>query len=322
MRVRAVFVYLAKALALVAFIYATTYFVHRPFTAAPVAERFERVALRGVHQNFDARGVDNQTCTARRIETPTHRYLENTIESIAAAHDYGADRVEIDIHLSADGHLVVFHDWTLECRTDGTGDTRSKTLAELKALDIGYGYSADGSQSFPFRGDFVAALPSLSEVLVRLPHVALLVDQKDRSAATTRALAKLLEQHPGAVEQVCLMAVAKRTEQFRRLLPDACTVDTASTIKSCLLDYLARPWSRSVPDSCARRNLVIPDSPAAALLWGWPGTFVERMHSAGSKVFVISDDPQRAAALAARGFDGIWTRRIEAWSEADEAGAD
>ena len=66
-----------------------------------------------------------------------------------AAFDAGADIVEFDVHPTTDGHFAVFHDWTLDCRTDGKGVTREHTLAELKKLDVGYGYTADGGKTFP-----------------------------------------------------------------------------------------------------------------------------------------------------------------------------
>ncbi len=58
--------------------------------------------------------------------------------------------VEIDVAPTKDGKMVLFHDWTVDCRTNGKGETRDLTLAELKALDIGYGYTADGGKTYPF----------------------------------------------------------------------------------------------------------------------------------------------------------------------------
>jgi glycerophosphoryl diester phosphodiesterase len=68
-----------------------------------------------------------------------------------AAFNAGADVVEIDVHPTNDGHFAVIHDWTLDCRTNGRGVTRKHSLAELKTLDAGYGYTADGGKTFPFR---------------------------------------------------------------------------------------------------------------------------------------------------------------------------
>jgi glycerophosphoryl diester phosphodiesterase len=68
----------------------------------------------------------------------------------------GADGFELDVMLSADGHLVVIHDGTVDRTTDGSGPGRQKTLAELKALDAGVRFDAR------FAGE---RIPTLQEVL-------------------------------------------------------------------------------------------------------------------------------------------------------------
>lgn len=64
---------------------------------------------------------------------------ENTLAACRSALELGVDIVECDVHLSADGELIVIHDATLERTTDGSGTVRSHTLAELRALDAGDG---------------------------------------------------------------------------------------------------------------------------------------------------------------------------------------
>ncbi|RXJ49882.1 glycerophosphodiester phosphodiesterase [Gelidibacter gilvus] len=61
---------------------------------------------------------------------------ENTLESIQKAMDLGVDGIEIDVHLCQTGELVVYHDFTLERLTDGTGKIAMKSLDELKSLKI------------------------------------------------------------------------------------------------------------------------------------------------------------------------------------------
>ena len=107
------------------------------------------IAHRGVHQTFHRENLENDTCTAERIYPPEHDYLENTLRSMEAAFAAGADIVELDVHPTTDGHFAVIHDWTVDCRTEGTGETRSHDLAYLKTLDIGYGYTADGGATYP-----------------------------------------------------------------------------------------------------------------------------------------------------------------------------
>ncbi|MFF4357372.1 glycerophosphodiester phosphodiesterase [Streptomyces sp. NPDC001604] len=98
---------------------------------------------------------------------------ENTLRSFVAAQHAGLDVIELDLHLSKDGALVVMHDTDVDRTTDGTGPIAEKTLAELRALDAG-------------RGERV---PVFEEVLeaVRAPLQA---EIKDIAAA--RALAELM----------------------------------------------------------------------------------------------------------------------------------
>jgi glycerophosphoryl diester phosphodiesterase len=64
---------------------------------------------------------------------------ENTLASFRSAIELGVDMVECDVHLSADGELVVIHDHTLERTTDGAGLVVQRTLAELRQVDAGGG---------------------------------------------------------------------------------------------------------------------------------------------------------------------------------------
>jgi len=64
---------------------------------------------------------------------------ENTLMSFELAVELGADMVEVDVRRSRDGHLVVFHDETVERTTDGKGFVKDLTLKQLKSLDAGLG---------------------------------------------------------------------------------------------------------------------------------------------------------------------------------------
>lgn len=79
---------------------------------------------------------------------------ENTLESFELAVRMGADGVELDVHLSADGELVVIHDETVDRTTNGTGHVKDMTLAQLKALD-----ASCGKADYPD-----AKIPTLGEV--------------------------------------------------------------------------------------------------------------------------------------------------------------
>ncbi len=66
----------------------------------------------------------------------------NTLPAFELAVDQGADGIELDVHLSADGELVVIHDATVDATTDGTGEVGALTLAQLQELDAGAWFDA------------------------------------------------------------------------------------------------------------------------------------------------------------------------------------
>jgi len=82
---------------------------------------------------------------------------ENTIAAFELALEQGADGIELDVHLSADEHPVVIHDFTLERTTDGAGPVSEHTVRELKRLDAG------GWRDRRFRGQRVQTLQEVLE---------------------------------------------------------------------------------------------------------------------------------------------------------------
>jgi glycerophosphoryl diester phosphodiesterase len=280
------------------------------------------LAHRGVAQTFPPDGIENDTCTASRIRPPEHELLENTIPSMQAAFAAGADIVEFDVHPTTDGQFAVFHDWTIDCRTNGRGVTREKSLAELKALDIGYGYTADGGVTFPFRGKGVGLMPSLDEVLAAFPDKRLLVNVKSRDPEEGRKLAARLGRLPE--DQRARLAVYggnEPVEALRSALPGVRAMSRQS-FQSCLLTYMSVGWTGAVPASCRNTVLLVPIN-YAWLAWGWPNRFLARMREVGTEVYVIGPhagggfttgiDTALEVGQLPEGYNGgIWTNRIQA----------
>ncbi|MCD2181080.1 glycerophosphodiester phosphodiesterase family protein [Rhizobium sp. GN54] len=277
------------------------------------------IAHRGVHQIFSPGGIDNDTCTATRILPPENPYLENTIDSMRAAFDAGADVVELDVHLTPDKKFAVFHDWTLDCRTDGRGVTEETSMAVLKGLDIGYGYTADGGKTFPFRGKGVGLMPTLDDVLEAFPDGRFIVNFKSRRAEEGEALAALLQARPDWRPAIWAVYGGGEPTEAALAQIDGLSGFTAASAKSCLLGYLATGWIGFVPESCRDTIVPVPQN-YAWLLWGWPNRFVQRMQEAGSEVVVFGpyggdanagvDWPEDVAALPSPFPGYIWTNRI------------
>jgi glycerophosphoryl diester phosphodiesterase len=114
---------------------------------------------------------------------------ENTIESFAQAVAAGADALEFDVRVSADGIPVVIHDPHVRRTTDGAGDIARMTFSELRALDAGARFTPDGGKSFPYRGQG-HRIPSLDEVLEAFPSIPVLIEIKipEAAAAVRRAV--------------------------------------------------------------------------------------------------------------------------------------
>ena len=86
----------------------------------------------------------------------------------------GADGLELDVHLSHDGVVVVHHDRTLERTTNGRGPLAARTARELAHLDAGWHF---GGPDFPFRGT-VGGIPTLAEVLRRYRDTQMIIELK------------------------------------------------------------------------------------------------------------------------------------------------
>ena len=262
-------------------------FINASWLAGTPRGGIKLIAHRGVAQLFDHEGVGRDTCTADRIEPPIHDYLENTARSMQAAARLGADMVEIDIAPTADGRIAVFHDWTVDCRTNGRGETRELTLAQLQALDIGYGYTADKGRTFPFRGTRKDAMPSLEEALAALPNTSILFNFKSRNPREADMLAAALKAVGRDVDELNdgFYGARAPVERIRRHYPDAWawSMDQA---KACTTHYVLYGWTSIVPKSCRNGTLIIPVN-LQWIMWGWPNRLLERMKSVGARVIVV-----------------------------------
>jgi glycerophosphoryl diester phosphodiesterase len=304
-------------LLLVAFVYVnnTSLLAKRPSGPPTV------LAHRGIAQQFDTANLRNDTCTASRMLPPTHSYLENTIPSMQASFEVGADIVEVDVHPTTDGQFAVFHDWTLDCRTNGSGVTREHSMAELKTLDIGYGYTADGGKTFPFRGSGIGLMPSLEEVLAAFPTRRFMINVKSRDRSEGERLAAALGRLPPERRALLLISGGEEpVEEIRRRLLDVRTVSRGS-LKACLLRYAAIGWTGTVPEACRNMAVLVPIN-IAPWLWGWPDRFLERMSQANSEVFALGpygggefstgiDTVEDLARLPANYSGGVWTNEVE-----------
>lgn len=279
------------------------------------------LAHRGVHQTFPSDGVGNDTCTAALIHEPTHSFLENTLASMNAAFEAGADVVELDVHLTSDGQFAVFHDWTLDCRTDGTGVTHEADMATLRDLDVGYGYTADGGETFPFRGQGVGMMPTLVEVYDLFANRQFLINFKSRRADEGEALAELLNGSLVARSSTLGVYGGRPPTDAALAGVEGLRGYTRRSLLDCGKPLLAFGWSGYVPEACRETLLVLPIN-IAPFVWGYPHRLTARLAEHGTSVILIGPysggdfssgiDDDETLARVPNGFDGyVWTNRIE-----------
>jgi glycerophosphoryl diester phosphodiesterase len=173
-------------------------------------------------------------------EAPT-----NTMYAFKRAVRLGADMIELDVQSTADNHLVVLHNSTVDETTNGTGRVRDLTLRQLRRLDAAYNFVPEqgtvpglAPESYPLRGvrthdkrppagyratDF--AIPTLAEVLWRFPRVPMTIEIKGTSDSdvesfqhNARLLARLLKL-TGRTDIIVVSFNDAALETFHQLAP-------------------------------------------------------------------------------------------------------
>lgn len=137
---------------------------------------------------------------------------ENTMEAFRLGGEAGAGGLELDVHLTRDGHVVVIHDPTVDRTTSGAGAVAEMTLDELRTLDAGYSFSPDDGATFPYRGRNVR-VPTLAEVLREFPSVAVNIDIKANRPGIEESVLAVLRS-AGAEERA--LVVSSRYGAVRR----------------------------------------------------------------------------------------------------------
>ena len=225
----------------------------------------------------------------------------------------GADAIELDVHATADGHVVVCHDPTVDATTNGSGRIGALTLAELRVLDNAYWWVpgsvvAPGRPEgdYPLRGrapaDRSLGVATLDEVLDAFPGVIVNLDIKQRDPPYEDAVARCLRAHARGDDVIVASFNDTATEAFRAIAPEYAT--SAGTMG------VAAFWR------AAHAGEPLPSVPFVALqvpvqasgVTVCDEVLVEAAHRAGLAVHVWTiDDADEIARLIALGVDGIIT---------------
>jgi glycerophosphoryl diester phosphodiesterase len=170
---------------------------------------------------------------------------ENTLAAFKNAKHLGADIIELDIHTSKDGQIVIMHDDEIDRTTDGSGNARDYTLKELKEFDAGYKWSDDDGKTFPYRGKGIQ-IPTLIEVLSEIKDTAIIIEIKQEEPSVIKPLSELIKKH-GLENRVIVASFSdKALLEFRTVMPQVATsTNKSEAIRFYLLNkfYLAGFYS-------------------------------------------------------------------------------
>lgn len=229
-------------------------------------------------------------------------FPENTLLSFERALEQGATCLETDVHASRDGHPVLFHDETLERTTNGSGFLREHTLRELKALDAGWRFTADGGATYPFRGRGLR-IPTLEEFFSRFPGVKTTLEIKQSDPSVENLILELARRLDRLGD---ILLASERDVIMKRILDSGVRVATSFSAAEVVALLQSASSVDSAPQGPPDRALQVPER------WGGvqvvSAGLVEAAHARGLEVHVWTvNQTADMEHLLRLGVDGIVT---------------
>ena len=145
-----------------------------------------------------------------------------TMFAYQSAVDLGVDVLEMDIHITKDGVLVLMHDETVDRTTDGTGEIESMTLEEIKKLDAGYDWSSDDGVTFPYRGSGLT-VATLEEVFTAFPNMHMTIEIKKTNTSMAEPFCQLIREYHMQDKVLVASFHDERLKEFRAECPEVAT---------------------------------------------------------------------------------------------------
>jgi glycerophosphoryl diester phosphodiesterase len=215
---------------------------------------------------------------------------ENTLAAFELALRQGADAIELDAKLSADGQVVVIHDQTVDRTTNGQGDVKDLTLSELRRLDAGSHFDvAFQGEPIPTLEEVIKAVGQLTYINVELTNYA---SPRDSLSDKVAELVKRYKLVPRVFFSSFLIFPLLR---IHRLLPEV-------PISLLLAPGKRGKLSRSL------MNRFVPHHNLHLALRDVTGKLVEEVHKQSRKIFVYTvNEETDLRRLFELGVDGVFT---------------
>lgn len=228
----------------------------------------------------------------------------NTMYAFEQAAALGVDVLEMDLHITRDGVLVLNHDETVDRTTDGTGNIEDMTLAEIQALDAGYDWSPDDGQTFPYRGTGLT-IPTLEDVFRNFPGYRMTIEIKKTAGSMADPFCRMIRANNMQDQVLVASFHDERMQEFRQVCPEVATSSARQeTTVFVLLSkaFLGRFYSP------AFYSLQVPEESGGITVM--TSRFVRAAHGRNLRVEPWTiDDPVQMQQYIDWGVDGIITDR-------------
>jgi glycerophosphoryl diester phosphodiesterase len=223
---------------------------------------------------------------------PPNRHRENSLHSFAEAAALGYRYLETDVHATADGVLIAFHDNKLDRVTDGRGAIADLTYEQVSQAKI---HGVDD-------------IPRFEDLLTSFPDARFNVDAKSRTSVDL--LADLIIAHQ-AQDRVCVNSFSiRRLHRLRRRLGPQ-VASGASALAIALYRFAPR-LTRIINTTAPVLQIPMEQKILGIRFRVCTPSLVRAAHSSGKLVHIWTiDDPQTMAKLIDGGADGIFTDRID-----------
>ena len=227
---------------------------------------------------------------------------ENTLAAFERAVLDGADIVELDVHRTRDGEIVIVHDDTVERTTDGHGEVKRLTLAELQKFDAGYRFD-DEDGRHPFRGQGVV-IPTLGDLFTRLPEIKAIVEIKQSDPPIVKDVLDVV--HRAGKEADVLLATEHddimRDNRAELGADSACATGFCRGEVAAFVGWLTRGAAAGYRPAGAALQ-VPPEAEGVQLV---TAQTLAAAHALGLEIFVWTiNEPAEMERLLELGADGI-----------------
>ncbi|MCK6539889.1 MAG: glycerophosphodiester phosphodiesterase [Anaerolineales bacterium] len=231
----------------------------------------------------------------------------DTLYAFEKAVETGADVLEMDAHITKDGHIVLMHDETVDDTTDGMGRIEDMTLEELKKLDAAYDWSKDGGQTFPYRGLGIT-VPTLDEAFEKFPQMRYVIEIKLTKTPIDAPLCNLIRKYDMQDKVMVASFHDDAMGNFRSTCPEVATSASRGEVTrfvllgKIFLSGLVAPQYQSIQppyDPAESMNIPIMTK-----------RFIREAHAKNIRVEPWTvDDPELMRQYIEWGVDGIITDR-------------